>query len=236
MIKNAAKSRLAGHYLWPILFVLLCTWTENSFRLLAEAAFPLHLPLGVAANLLLQLPIYWLSQMLGMGYLLVMLKLAAGQKYNGNDLLSAFSTSPERIRSLPWLALAFALIQSLCLFPSALFTHVRFFPQSPELLWKLQISLLELLGEGVFFLLTLPWSQAPFLALDYPHIHWRQALARSRQMMLGHKKRYLQLAFSLFPLFLLSLSSFMLGFLWLIPYWVMCRTCFYLDLSQNTEK
>ncbi|MCD8365571.1 MAG: DUF975 family protein, partial [Clostridiales bacterium] len=62
------------------------------------------------------------------------------------------------------------------------------------------------------------------------------AIRRSRQMMKGKKGRFFLLGRSFIGCILLSVLSFFIGLLWVIPYFAQSQTCFYLELTGRGEE
>lgn len=71
------------------------------------------------------------------------------------------------------------------------------------------------------------------LMLDYPSHSPKQLQETSKRLMKGHKGRLFYIYVSLLPLVLLSICTFGIGFIWLIPYAAAIHTEFYLDIVTH---
>ena len=78
------------------------------------------------------------------------------------------------------------------------------------------------------------YSQSFFLLHDFPQYSAREILALSRKMMKGQKGRLFYVYVSFLPLFLLSLLSCGIAFLWVIPYVNATNAEFYMDVIQHS--
>ena len=66
---------------------------------------------------------------------------------------------------------------------------------------------------------------------DQPDIKGTEALKESIEMMHGNWGRYLMLKISFLPLMFLSVFTFYIALLWILPYLTMTETMFYRDLT-----
>lgn len=87
-------------------------------------------------------------------------------------------------------------------------------------------------GMLIYSPVELALSQYYFLLLDFPKKKACELLKISIRIMKGHKWRFFLLRLSFLPLQLLSVLSFGIGFLWVIPYQKMTYSLFFLDLMN----
>lgn len=80
------------------------------------------------------------------------------------------------------------------------------------------------------FMLWLDYSLVFFLIIDYPDADPYSLLAMSKEMMKGHRLKYLGLIASFFGMYLLVILSFGVGIFWVYPYYKTSITQFYLGL------
>ena len=76
------------------------------------------------------------------------------------------------------------------------------------------------------------YSQAYYIALDYPELSASEVLRKSEEMMKGHKWRLFCLRFSFIGWILLSLLTFGIGLIFLIPYQTQANAVFYEELKE----
>lgn len=79
------------------------------------------------------------------------------------------------------------------------------------------------------------YSQALFIIKNDPHIDAYQSIEKSKKMMQGHKWNYFLLMFSFLPWIVLSLFTFGIGLLFLLPYIYVTMARFYIHLKNHTE-
>lgn len=77
------------------------------------------------------------------------------------------------------------------------------------------------------------YSQAFFIAIDYPELTADEVLKKSEEMMKGHKWRLFCLKFSFIGWILLSLFTFGVGMFFLTPYQIQANAVFYEELKEN---
>jgi len=74
---------------------------------------------------------------------------------------------------------------------------------------------------------ALGYSMTFFILVENPQLSASQAMALSKEMMLGHKTELFMLSLSFIGWFFLSLFTFGIGIFWLAPYVDMSYTIFY---------
>jgi uncharacterized membrane protein len=84
----------------------------------------------------------------------------------------------------------------------------------------------------VSFVLTLPFFPAYYMLLDFPNQSVTQILKKCFYVMHGNVFRLLWMYMSFVPLMLLSVFTFGIGLIWVIPYMKMTAANFYLDMMS----
>jgi uncharacterized membrane protein len=84
----------------------------------------------------------------------------------------------------------------------------------------------------VSFVLTLPFFPAYYMLLDFPNQSVTQILKKCFDVMHGNVFRLLWMYVSFVPLMLLSVFTFGIGLIWVIPYMKMTAANFYLDMMS----
>lgn len=82
---------------------------------------------------------------------------------------------------------------------------------------------------------ALSYSQIYFILADDPLISAKEALEKSKKMMDGNKKKLFFLSFRFLGWALLSMLTFGIGFLWLMPYMQVTYAKFYQDVSGKSN-
>lgn len=75
-----------------------------------------------------------------------------------------------------------------------------------------------------------------FIIADEPNLSGMDALEKSKQMMEGHKMRLFKLHLSFIGWFILSLFTFGIGFIFLVPYVQTSNAIFYNDLRSTRQQ
>ncbi len=82
---------------------------------------------------------------------------------------------------------------------------------------------------------ALSYSQTFYILADNPGIEPMQALKTSAAMMDGHKERLFYLWLRFLGLIILSVFTFGIALIWLIPYMNTCAALFYEDLKAHNS-
>lgn len=80
------------------------------------------------------------------------------------------------------------------------------------------------------------YTMTSFILNDHPGLSMNRAITESRRIMKGHKREYFLICFSFIGWFILSIVTFGIGFLWLIPYFYTTKAAFYEKVSQDYSK
>ena len=86
------------------------------------------------------------------------------------------------------------------------------------------------IGGIIYVIVSLLYSQAYYIMLDFPGYSVRQIMSGSRNIMKGHKGRLFYICVTLIPYYLLGFLSCGIALFWVIPYTKVILTNFYLDL------
>lgn len=90
---------------------------------------------------------------------------------------------------------------------------------------------LLLIVPGIIAMLS--YSQTFFILSQDKSINARQAINKSKAMMLGHKKKLFYLFCRFFGWFLLGILTLGIGFLWILPYFYVTLAKFYDEVSKQ---
>ncbi len=77
------------------------------------------------------------------------------------------------------------------------------------------------------------YAMTPYILKDYPDLSANQAINLSRAMMKGRKFDLFYLHLSFIGWWILSILTFGIGFLWLVPYVSVAQAAFYDDVKQD---
>lgn len=82
---------------------------------------------------------------------------------------------------------------------------------------------------------AIAYSQTYFILVENKDLSALDAIRKSKQMMLGHKKKFFFLSLRFLGWFLLSVLTLGIGFLWSIPYFWVTMAKFYDDIKTPAE-
>jgi uncharacterized membrane protein len=80
---------------------------------------------------------------------------------------------------------------------------------------------------------VIKYSMAYYIVNDNPEIGALDAIRRSKEMMYGHKMRFLEMWLGFLGWFILGVVTLGLGMIYAIPYYRAAKANFYLDLKES---
>ena len=86
------------------------------------------------------------------------------------------------------------------------------------------------------FIKMLSYAMTNYILVDRPELSANEAINLSKDMMYGHKFDLFYLYLSFAGWFILSIFTFGIGLLWLIPYAQTAQASFYLDVKEDYER
>ncbi len=119
----------------------------------------------------------------------------------------------------------------------SLFSYFRYWKHVAVagILRQLFISLGYLLFIIPGVIIAYNYAMVPYILAEDPTLSGKEALARSKQIMYGHRWRLFCVEMSFFGWALLAVLSFGIGMIWLTPYMSATRAAFYKDLVSEKE-
>lgn len=232
-LKASAKEKMFGHYGTAIVSMLIVMCTVG----LAAGLPGLLLDITSVSGTILYYAIsFFISLLAGVfasGTTYLFLKIICGRPVSVGDIFQGFRSCPDKaILIQAWIS----IITYIAELPFIILNY-RIYNASESELLKLTLpySLSLILSGVVSVVLSLLYAQALYLLHDFPQYSARELLAKSRQIMKGHKGRLFYLYVSFLPLILVAALSCGIALLWLIPYMRATETEFFLDLIQNKQ-
>ena len=98
------------------------------------------------------------------------------------------------------------------------------------------VSLWSLLLIIPGFIKYYAYALTPYILIDYPELSANQAINLSQKMMKGHKFDMFILHLSFIGWIFLSIFTFGIGLLWLLPYMMTAQAAFYQDVKKEYNK
>lgn len=231
-LKRYAKQAMSGKYGTLILAFVVVQALALSSSMLSSALFPgeetLDLVLGYAFTFILTLLINVISA--GLNYMY--LNIARGKAYSLNDLIYFYKHHPDRVIVATFFL---AVLNLLTMLPYTIYGNMNTPAEGASLeaqiTWMYTSIFLMLVGMIVYQILSIPLEMTYYILADRPELKGTDALKESIEMMQGNFGRYLMLKISFIPLMFLSVFTFYIALLWVLPYMIMTETMFYRDLT-----
>lgn len=210
-LKASARNSLNGHY--PFLILVLIT---SSVIVMLFSALP------PVASLIMQLFTFHICR--------IYLMTFHGEKTTIMDL---FIGNPDRAKEMQtiYAACIITLIQYLCMLPSNLLS-LTVMKGANSIIFLLYCITLTA-GTAVYFYVYLSLFPIYYLVTDCPAETITETMKMAFFISKGHRFRLFYLMAGFLPLFLLSMLSFGIGLLWVVPYMQATLTYYYLNLTAN---
>lgn len=228
MLKTMATGQLLGKYPIAAAAFLIVVLISMFLQTIPFSFVDQTTLLGVVFFYLVSFIVSLLSGVVHVGVLFMSLKICCNEPLNLRDLFYGFTYQPEKIVAVQCVLSGASLLSNLP--ASVLLTVYRSTGQNHFLILS---AILSAIGLGVYCYISLIFSQAMFLLLDFDDRTPKDILRMSSVLMTGHKGRLFHLWISFIPLFLLGLFSCCIGFIWVFPYLRVALANFYMDLTQN---
>lgn len=229
-LKALARGHLSGRYRTLLPIMLFMQILAYAVAFTGPSASLFTVPGLIITFLTIFFSVLFLS-LFRAGETYLFLKLSCQKQIQFGDLFYG-------LRTCPWKILGIQAVISL------FHTGLSFLPMLAALTYVI-VDDIRLLPLAILSLvicvpldifISLQYSQAFYIMLDYPQLSAMECLRFSRKLMHGHKGRKFYLELSFLPLNLIALFSCCIGSLFLDPYIYATNASFYLDLVQNRTK
>ena len=228
-LKKYAKQAMSGKYGTIILAFVAVQALSLISGMVSSSLFPgtetLDIVMGYAFSFILTLLINVISA--GLNYMY--LNIARGRKYSLNDLIYFYKNHPDRVIVATFFL---AVLNFLTMLPYTIYGNTAEIGETIEaqITWLYTSLVLMLIGMIVFQILIIPLEMTYYILADKPEIKGTEALKESIELMHGNFGKYLVLKLSFIPLMFLSVFTFYIALLWILPYMEMTEVMFYRDL------
>ena len=232
MIKAAARAQLLGKYPIVIFAYLISDFILSALTYISRLTLDMSRIVTIVIYIAFQFILILLSGILLTGQNYLYLNIARNKPFSPRDIWYGFTHLADKILIIELLIAFHILVRSL---PFILLLA----------LWVYTRNLIAGIFAAAFFAVTaiyaalilLGYSQTLFLILEDPSATLEEILEASTLLMHGNLLSYVKLLISFIGLYILSLLSFGLGFMWVMPYFHASRTNFYLSLlKQRAQK
>ncbi len=228
-LKRYAKQAMSGKYGTVILAFVVVQALSLISGMVSSSLFPgtktIDIVLGYAFSFILTLLINVISA--GLNYMY--LNIARKKAYSLNDLIYFYKNHPDRVIVATFFL---AVLNFLTMLPYTIYGNTAEIGETIEsqVAWLYTSLMLMIVGMLVFQILIIPLEMTYFILADKPEIKGLDALKESIEIMHGNCGRYLVLKLSFVPLMFLSVFTFYIALLWILPYMEMTEVMFYRDL------
>ena len=228
-LKKYAKQAMSGKYGTIILAFVAVQALSLISGMVSSSLFPgtetLDIVMGYAFSFILTLLLNVISA--GLNYMY--LNIARGRKYSLNDLIYFYKNHPDRVIVATFFL---AVLNFLTMLPYTIYGNTAEIGETIEaqITWLYTSLVLMLIGMIVFQILIIPLEMTYYILADKPEIKGTEALEESIELMNGNFGKYLVLKLSFIPLMFLSVFTFYIALLWILPYMEMTEVMFYRDL------
>lgn len=231
-LKCEARALMAGRHSFFALATLLVSLSYLMLTYILDYALPgtggtLNFFLSIACTALVNIVYYLLCA----GQTALYLQLCRGGELRLGQLTSAFSQHPEPVA-------AFAVFQFVIQYAvQYLLRHML-----QNFLWaenlRQGLPFAAIAVAAVLFLLwiELGFSFVLFLYCDYPHDSALHLMQAAWALIFGNKWRLFRLMVSFAGVFLLSMLSAGIGFLFTLPYINTAQALFYLNVKAKADQ
>lgn len=225
-LKRIARGNLSGNYMGVIrafIFAnIIVSLIEMPFSMMTnETEFSTQNIIYYIAVVLIGIA----SVVLTAGQYRIHTVLARKNELHLSELFVPVKYHANQFIFTEFILFALTLVAMLPLFGAL---YMIFFVEKLNYLLFAGLTLISLLL-GTY--LSLTFDLVYFVMNDDENLSMLQALKYTKDLVRGHKGRYLYLQLSFLPLLLLSGLSFGIGLLWVQPYMVQTTALFYLDVK-----
>ena len=233
-LKRAAKAALRGNYGILIMASMVSSLLTFLGSTLTAALFPGDSVLAIALSQIFAIILSLVFSIVTAGYSYMLLKVAREGSCVLGDLFYFFRSHPDRVIIA---STVLAVIDVVATFP-ATYYNLAVEPgasMEAQMEWLTTYSVIFLVTSILSMLIGIPFAMIYFLLADNEGMGGIQAVKASARMMKGKIGKYLLLQLSFFPLMLLSVFTFYIALLWVMPYMQMSAAMFYRDIIGELD-
>lgn len=226
-LKATAREQLLGHYGTAISAEMAALSIMFAASIICSALTDQTSAAGIAISYIISFILEMINGIFLFGLTRFYLNLICGQPCRAADIFYGFRSHADRAIAVRFFQL---LLDTICILPALL---CLFLYTAKQTAWAfLLFCIFGVIGGIGTVIITLMYSQAYYIMLDFPSYSVKQVMSSSRRIMNGNKARLFYIAVSFIPYYLLSLLSCGIAMLWVVPYQKTVFTNFYLDLMK----
>jgi uncharacterized membrane protein len=227
-LKALARGQLLGKYKVVIAATILISLITFTVSLFASSFVNIDTITGIIINYIISYVVEIITGVFIVGFIVLNLNMICNKPFFISDIYYGFHNHTNKIIVVKFFITTLELLATLpCMICINLLQyHFSYFLLSLVLLTSIPAVVIT-----IFIELNL--SMAYYLLLDFPEYSSKDILLLSIKIMKNQKGRLFYLMVSFIPIFLLALLPVGLGLLWIIPYYRMTLTYFYLDIIST---
>lgn len=182
-------------------------------------------------NIVLTVILELIAAVFSVGLIHFTLNISRNQPYKLSDIFYGFTSHPDKAIISQFLLL---LLDVVCMLPAILFFVLYYIAQDAAFL-MIVASLLLVIGGIISVILHLTFDMVFYTLVDYPDATVMELFRYCANVMKGDRIKLFYLIASFLPLYVLSILSFGIGLLFVVPYQNMAIAQFYQDVFYITE-
>lgn len=234
--KSYAKEFLQGKWGIAVIGMMAAPLMNTIGMAVAGSLFPGTAFLSWILGEIFLLIVSLLSMIVSTGYNYMLLNMARGREYKISDLFCMFRKGSDGILVAGFII---SLIDTVLMIPFYYLSNTTA-PKGTTIEalyeWMLPVMICMFVGMLLGVVIKLPFSMAFYILADEPQLKGTRALKTSAELMKGHMWKFFLLQLSFVPMILLSVVTFYIALIWIMPYMQASMTAFYMDVTGELEE
>ena len=234
--KSYAKEFLQGKWGIAVIGMMAAPLMNTIGMAVAGSLFPGTAFLSWILGEIFLLIVSLLSMIVSTGYNYMLLNMARGREYKISDLFCMFRKGSDGILVAGFII---SLIDTVLMIPFYYLSNTTA-PKGTTIEalyeWMLPVMVCMFVGMLLGVVIKLPFSMAFYILADEPQLKGTRALKTSAELMKGHMWKFFLLQLSFVPMILLSVVTFYIALIWIMPYMQASMTAFYMDVTGELEE
>ena len=227
-LKCTARGNLLGHFRPPIYSTIVSFLVSLIIYSLFFTGIETT-PIGMATNIVAVVVIYFFIALMYIGRLNMHLGFARNQEITTRDMWFGF-----RGKTFAYLGASLIVfaISFVCMLPFMV-CYVLYTGDGNSMPLLVASIIFAILGAIAYIIIMLRFMFAFMVLVDIKISTVKQAFIISSNITKGRRKKLFATCLSFIGLYVLSILSFGLGFLWTLPYLDQTLVAFYLEASKK---
>ena len=234
--KSYAKEFLQGKWGIAVIGMMAAPLMNTIGMAVAGSLFPGTAFLSWILGEIFLLIVSLLSMIVSTGYNYMLLNMARGREYKISDLFCMFRKGSDGILVAGFIISLFDTVLMIPFYYLSNTTAPKGTTIEALYEWMLPVMVCMFVGMLLGVVIKLPFSMAFYILADEPQLKGTRALKKSAELMKGHMWKFFLLQLSFVPMILLSVVTFYIALIWIMPYMQASMTAFYMDVTGELEE